>query len=709
MRFRRTIASVTAGAVTAGAVAAALFGSLDLTDDVLARGRRGGQMRLIDVDVGSFAGVALNAVIEFKFTQRPREDTVHHGIFRIREENSTHTGFTKQVPGHFETSGRIVRFYPRIATHLRDPDLADGSFYPVGSTRDDAEENAGLHPNTNYEIQVMGHPDPSPVRSRRGRKLRRTKTFTFTTAPISPRPFAYSIDTYQDAPPPGFLLSVPADKVASAFDQYAKHGGTVEVPNGIDIQLFGNRVPLAPNTIRQGDNVTLTLTERKGDPGARRPVQGTAFVEQNFDTATLVFQPRVALPDLGVYAMRVTKNVKDLTEQFDYRNNAERLRLRGVWEFLDTARQLSPNTPLEQLQDPPIDLIFDWPLTVAERSLLKRNVLELGDTYPDEIDPRVMVLFSTRDEPISTDSVVFEFEDNDGLLDDDLTTAAWDEEGFTDGAVSAIMTIAGGSGVDGDYEPAASETINVDAFPDGVINWRNLDIPPGVVVTLEGSRPAIIRALNVNIEGELRANGKPGDNASTGSYGTSQTGSQARKFGGDGGPGGGDGGDTATNFPTNSSGTRGIGGTGDVGVDLDGNLLGVDDGGRGGLGGRVGNGTAYNFGGGGGGGGAQLAGTNGAGATGPSNYTQWSGAGGAGGAGSTNFDLDPFGGGAGGGAGGNGVLRRAPATGSRPQAAAAAQAAACWSRRPTRSSSGRRASSRRAADAAVAAPTARAR
>ncbi len=645
LNWRRTVLAVTAATVSAG-----LIGALWVPDEAQARRRKGGQMRIVDIDVGSFAGVPLNTVIQFKFSQKPSRSSVHHATFRIREENATQTGFTKQVPGAFQIQGRSVNFFPRLSTHLRDPDSATNEFFPEGSTRDDADENAGLHPEANYEITVVGHPNTLPVRSNRGRKLRRSETVQFTTAPATPRQFAYTLDTYQDAPPPGFVLSNPPDKVATPLDQYAKHGGTVEVQNDLDITLFGNRVPLNPTSARQGSNITLTLTERQGDQSQRKPIPGTPHIEQNFDTAKIVFSPRFALPDLGAYAFRVTKDVKDIQGTFDYRNNPERLRLRGIWEFLDTARTLSPTTPPEQLENPPIDLIFDWPVNAAERGILKTNALILGDTYPDEIDPRVMVLFSTRDEPVSDAEVVFEFVESDGNNDVARSTGSYDE--LVSGSAAAIMTVAGGSGADGGYEPVADEVINVDQFTNNTINWRNVLIPPGVVVTLEGSRPAILRALNIEVNGEIRADGRVGQNAPTGN---GRSTNPVRKFGGAGGPGGGKGGDMATTFPgtaanahTFTDNVRGTGYTGTVGNDSLGNLA-VDDGGRGGRGGTAGIGTIYNEGAGGGGGGSRLAGTKGA----NNRYTtvNWNGIGGQGGNGSSNDDLLPLVGGAGGGAG----------------------------------------------------------
>lgn len=657
MSFSRT-ARLLVGGLTAAAVVALSVPSG--TADA-AKGRRKGQnrgaLRMVDINVDGFAGIPRNFVIEMRFTSPVAKGSIDPALFQIRGQNVVNGGFTQQVPGDFQAYGNVVRFYPRLPTNLRDPGSAEGAFYPEGDERDDAMENSGLQAGRNYQITLVGNPNVSAIRSRKNRPLNRTYSRQFTTAPDQPRTEAFTISTYTEAPPPGFEFSNPPDKVASVEDQYALHGGTVDVPNDVSVTLFGNRVPLSPPTVRQGTNVQLELLERRGDPSLRKPVAGTPFIEQNFDTTRLVYQPRFPLPDVGIYALRVSKDVKDLTEVFTFKNNPERLRLREIYDFLVAARaNAAPGTPPSQLPDPPPELVFDWPTgtdeadRVAQWGVLKGNVLALGDTHPDETDPRVMVLFSTRDEPVSSGKLIFEFLSTDGLFDPDISTASWD--GNVPGAVAAISTIAGGSAVDGDFEPGADTSINIDAYPGRTINWRRLVIPPGVTVTLTGTRPATIKALEIDIQGTLAADGYPGDNAAT-AYGTVIT----KRKGGKGGPGGGAGGDSNSNADFQGTGNNNAGGTGNRGVDFNGNPP-VDplDAGSGGLGGMsaVGS-TAYSMGGGGGGGGARTAGTAGSNATAP--YASWTGLGGQGGAGSANDDLVPLFGGAGGGAGGHGMYQ----------------------------------------------------
>ena len=358
----RTVLGLLAGA---GAVAA--VGAVAGADAAAAK-TKGGSLRVVDVNVSGLDGVYQNSVVEITFTADVDPVSVNPAVFQVRQRNATGTGFTKQVPGTFQVAGNVVRFYPRLPTHLRDPLSSTDAFYSAGTPRDDANENAGLKPSTAYQVYLIGGATPDAIRSVSGRKLARSQTARFSTTPTSPKSDAFTIETYGDAPPPGFQYSNPSDKVASPDDQYAKHGGTREVPNAISVTLFGNRVPISPSTLRQGSNASLTMTERNGDPSLTKPIRGTPFVEQNFDGTRIVFSPNFPLPDRGTYAFRLTKDVKDLTEQYDFRNNPERLRLRDIYEFMVTAQQLSPGTPPADLPDPPIELIFDWPTDPEARS-----------------------------------------------------------------------------------------------------------------------------------------------------------------------------------------------------------------------------------------------------------------------------------------------------------------------------------------------------
>jgi hypothetical protein len=189
MRTSKTWVRFAAGAAIATGVAAAWP-----TTDAVAKGtrqNRGGVLRVTDIDVGSSAGVPLNHIVNIYFTQQIDPASVNTASVRVRSINATGTGYTIEVPGTYQVQGSVVRFYPRLPTHLRDPNpAANGGFYGFGSPRDDAYANAGFQPSRNYRITVIGNPPTPgvfPVRSVKGRILERDYAQKFTTAPDSPK------------------------------------------------------------------------------------------------------------------------------------------------------------------------------------------------------------------------------------------------------------------------------------------------------------------------------------------------------------------------------------------------------------------------------------------------------------------------------------------------------------------------------------------
>ena len=244
MRFGKGILCAASGLALATLVAAVIP-----EGDAQARRRRSGRVRLKSINVDGSTGVPLNAIIEFRFTHVISPASANHALFQIRAENDNSTGFTKQVPGSFQIRGTNVAFFPRIATHLRDPDRSDGSFYAEGTANDDANVNSALQPDTMYEIRVLGHPSATPVRARNGRRLNRSASARFSTESLNGR---YTTLTYQDNPPPRFVLSNPADKAASVADQYAKHGGGKEVESAARLSLFATQVPLDATSSASG-------------------------------------------------------------------------------------------------------------------------------------------------------------------------------------------------------------------------------------------------------------------------------------------------------------------------------------------------------------------------------------------------------------------------------------------------------------------------
>ena len=648
-------------AMFVGGCAAACIVALSVASDQPARAgsRKGGALQIQSINVASESGVPANAIVEIVFNNEVDPASVTPATLQVRGQNSTQTGYTKQVFGATQVVGNIVRFYPRLPTHLRDD---TGDFYPAGSALDDAAANAGFKPVTGYQVLAIGKPAIATIRGTNGRPLKISTYTRFKTAAASPPEKLWTTQTYSDSPPPQFSFSNPPDTVPSAATNYGTHGGTQDVPNSAELSLYCTKVPLAPGTARNQGNVELTMFARKGDYTLRRPVIGTVFVEQSFETTLLAFQPRVSLADLGTYGLRVSKGVKDLTEQNDFSVNRDRARLHEIYDWLAQGRLNLPGTPYADLPDPKPELILDWPKekdssgnftaeTVMQRGVLKTNMLQLGDLYPDEIDPRVMLIFTTRDEPVTRDTVVVEMTKSENLYDSGLSTGEIDTS--VPGAASGSFTAAGGSGALGDYFPTSSKSIAADSFPNAELNYRNVSIPNGVVITFTGTKPPTIKALSIVINGELNVNGFTGQGASTSVSYSSTFSSTYSTIGSPGGPGGGKGGNGATVLGSTGQSPV-VAGSGTPGNDGAGVVASAQDGGRGGVGGAQGTGSAYVMGaGGGGGGGIRTGGTSGAASTPP--YVSWAGSPGAGGAAALgNDDLVPLVGGAGGGAGATG-------------------------------------------------------
>ena len=600
------------------------------------------------ISVAGDAGVPANTVIDVSFTAPVDPRTVSDAVLQVRGLNASHSGYTKQAFGSIQVTGNHVRFFPRLPGHLR---RADGTYHPAGSPEDDALRNAGFAPATSYEMRVLGSPHGRPIRSVAGKALQRDAVARFSTAASAPADRLWTTDTYADVPPPSFSFSNPPDRVPSAADQYTVRGGVTAVPTRTSATLFCTKVPLSPVSVRVSGNVEFTMIARDGDASQRRPVDGSVFVEQNFDTTRLDYAPRVALADRATFKLRVSSGVKDLTERFDFAVNPGRDRLRRIYEFLAEARRLSPQKPWEQLTDPPPEIADDWPALneaggEAKRGVLKANVLRLGDTSPDEIDPRTMILFTTRDEPVTEDSLTVSFTRASGIADDALSTGTIDTD--VPAAAAPAFTIAAGSGADGDLTPVSSKVLSTDSYPLGEMNFRRVSIPAGVTVTLTGTRPAVLKSLTLSIDGTLSADGGAGQSASTAGS-TSSISTQSLQKGGTGGPGAGSGGDTSASL------SPATGGAGKSGVDKDLVPASVQDGGRPGQGGQMAPVTSLYAMGGGGGGGGGIKGAGAAGAASTSPTASWNGTGGAGGAAALgNDDLHPLIGGAGGGAGANG-------------------------------------------------------
>ncbi len=387
----RTVVGAAAGACLVLAVGASTMDT--------AHARRAGPgkpLRVVSVSVDGLTQVALNQVIQIRFDRRVSRRSLTNGAISVLPLDRT-TGATGDPrPGELRRRGNRVQFIPRLPTQARAGGPA-GEFFPAGSPQDDAFENGSFRIGTDYVVRIAGRPEKPAATSASGAKLRRTVTTEFRTADgASPGDPPFLLETYADTPPLRMLFANPTDRVVEARRSYAVVGGTPSVPTDIHVTLFGTGIPLDPTTIRAPGAVQLIRVETPDGSGPT-PVVGDALLEQDRNRMYLVFRPAEPLSERSTYALRVDESVTDLTGNYHVSDDPERARLTRAYEFLVDARRANPGVPVEFLAHPPVDLIFDWPpVSDADRGgVLKRNLLEIGDTRPWELDPRVFAVFTT--------------------------------------------------------------------------------------------------------------------------------------------------------------------------------------------------------------------------------------------------------------------------------------------------------------------------
>ena len=102
--------------------------------------RAAGGLQIQNISVARATNVPADRIIETTFNQAVDPSSVGPATFQIRSLNAAQTGFAKQIYGTFQVVGNLVRFFPRLPTHLRDPNTGD--FFPIASVQDDAARNA---------------------------------------------------------------------------------------------------------------------------------------------------------------------------------------------------------------------------------------------------------------------------------------------------------------------------------------------------------------------------------------------------------------------------------------------------------------------------------------------------------------------------------------------------------------------------------------
>ena len=551
----------------------------------------GGALRVISVNLDGLSEVPLNRPVVIQFSARLDPAFARADTIQVRRGPN----YAAQVAGSYEVRGPMVVFRPRSPTL---PDLSD----------------SGLQGSTSYRVVIPGYPSVATVLSETGKPHAKLFTADFHTA--SDPNFHFTASEYLDAPPPRVDCTVPADVLPAA--PWVDPSGAVQVPVASPIRLVMNRVPLHPATLTP-DSVQLVMTEFRGAPASTR-IAGRAVLEQDLSRVTLTFEPAVALPDNSRFALRVDRSVTDLTGAFELADHAGRSAI-----YTQAALEIATNP--------------SSPLAV------------FAEAHPLEVDPRTFLVFTTRDEAASDLDRALAFDgtdlDVDGGDGADRTRTSASFHDAVPGAVAGTITVAGGDGRLGVFDPQFDLELDTDSpeAPGGVFHFQRIHIRPSVTVSIRGSKPAVLRSReDAVIEGGLLASGGVGVDTEF----SQTTASLPLQPGGLGGPGGGAGGDS---FPGPEFGMRG--GTGE-------SVLGSGTGGQGG--GETASSAPYSWAGGGGGAGHATAGVPGSGGSYPGTQG-WNGPGGAAG---TAGGGDPSSaatddgrrflgtGGSGGGAGGNG-------------------------------------------------------
>ena len=84
----------------------------------------------------------------------------------------------------------------------------------------------------------------------------------------------------------------------------------------------------------------------------------------------------------------------------------------------------------------------------------------------------------------------------------------------------------GGDGRDGAFRPTADVTLDTTTRPDGW-SFTSIDVPSGVIVTLTGAHPAILRSQgSIGVDGWIRADGNAGGRAGPGGFAGGVSGGQ---------------------------------------------------------------------------------------------------------------------------------------------------------------------------------------
>lgn len=265
----------------------------------------------------SLDNVSLNQSLEFRFSEAPDPNTINGNSIQIREGSS----FGLQVPGEFKINGSTVIFEPRL------PGLCDLS-------------DAGLKPDTQYRVQIVGSPEFNQITNVGGEPLPQTLTMEFSTrGETDPLKLIDQIPATQ----PKVLSMSPAD----GSDAVAVADGNVVelvISENLDPCTVGlasvlfeihetgdpnvaNTV-ISPNSNNPSGFYTGTdTTDQTGDPttwGAdvsttvapAQVVPATVNLVQDFASTRIIIRPLFgSFPDNALIVVRVLSTVQDFAGQ----------------------------------------------------------------------------------------------------------------------------------------------------------------------------------------------------------------------------------------------------------------------------------------------------------------------------------------------------------------------------------------------------------
>ncbi|MDF1702713.1 MAG: Ig-like domain-containing protein [Planctomycetota bacterium] len=484
--------------------------------------------------------VSLNTSLRFEFSDDVDPSTISSQTLQIRRGGA----FGLTVAGTFLVNGSVVTFEPRLPSLC---DLSDSAF----------------EPNTQYRVQILGHPEEFSVRNTAGQPLDTTRTYEFRTR----------VDTDPDL----FTDQLPSagPTVTNASPASGTSGVPVAPGNRIVLTLSENLKPCSVNA----DSVRMHIYQMGHAPTMAPTGNGTTsgFATGGGDTSDQTPTDHYTWGTPGTMP-----NVTTLGTPQRVLTNIELQQSLSQTQVVITPQQgFNPDPALNG------SLFPENALIVVEMTF------EVEDFGGSPMQPFTMS-FTTENLPLQDGTYLV---DNRGETpwDTGLSTARIIEA--APGRVQGFMLFAGdgdngadqsipslpqsdpgtclidfqsNNGVPDDFDPAADILLDTGAStntcPNGtdgsfavVWEFNTLTIRNGITVRLVGSNPAIILVQgDVTIEagGRLLARGDGSGGSPRGAGGGNRNATTTQgTTGGEGVAGGGRGGDG----PAGSSAVRRVG------------------------------------------------------------------------------------------------------------------------------------------------------